>query len=160
MFTNPNLIYLDRFVFCSTPRLFICLRMRMSASHQYANVYVKPIFLCPGSIAGLPFDSARRFRPTLLLHTTYVHSCCTWRASCVAAFKNKKKKHFDFITNQKPDLRVVSVCRSTEFPKWKRLLWKPVRPSINFSSGFSRILAKETQKSFDTTQAYARLLSF
>jgi len=37
---NPNLIYYDRFVFCSIPRLFVCLRMRMSTSKQYANVYV------------------------------------------------------------------------------------------------------------------------
>ena len=26
----------------------------------------------------------------LLLHTTCVRSCCTWRASCVAAFNQKK----------------------------------------------------------------------
>ena len=77
-------------MFCSIPRLFVCLRMRMSASQQYANVYVKSIFICPGSIAGVPFDSARRFRPTLLLHTTCVRSCCTWRANCVAAFQKKK----------------------------------------------------------------------
>ena len=40
MFTNPNLIYYDGFVFCSIPRLFVRLRMRMSTSKQYANVYV------------------------------------------------------------------------------------------------------------------------
>ena len=93
MFTNPNLIYFDRFVFYSIPRLFVCLslRLRISSSQQYANVYVKSIFICPGSIAGVPFDSARRFRPTLLLHTTCVRSCCTWRASCVAAFTKKRK---------------------------------------------------------------------
>jgi len=91
MCTNQNLIYLNRFVFGSIPRLFVCLRMRMSSSQQYANVYVKSIFLYPGSIAGVPFDSARRFRPTLLLHTTYVRSWCTLRASCVAAFNKKQK---------------------------------------------------------------------
>jgi len=32
------------------------------------------------------FDLVRRFWATLLLHTTCVRSCCTWRASCVAAF--------------------------------------------------------------------------
>ena len=30
--------------------------------------------------------SARRFRASLLLHTTCVRSCCTWRASCVCCF--------------------------------------------------------------------------
>jgi len=89
MFTNPNLIYFDRFVFCSIPRFFVCLRMRMSSSQQYANVYVKSKFICPGSIARVPFDSTRRFRPTFLLHTTCVRSCCTWCDSCVAAFKKK-----------------------------------------------------------------------
>ena len=65
MLTNPNLIYLDRFVFFSTPRLFVCLRMHMSSSQQYANVYVKsysyvrgPLRECrsiqPGG-SGLPY---------------------------------------------------------------------------------------------------------
>ena len=40
MYTNPNWIYYDWFVFYSIPRLFVCLRMRMSTSKQYANVYV------------------------------------------------------------------------------------------------------------------------
>ena len=52
---------------------FVC----MSAS-AYANVYFKiicecirpKIFIGPRSIAGVPFDSARRFRATLLLHIT------------------------------------------------------------------------------------------
>ena len=71
MFVNPNLIYYDVSVFCSLPHLFVCLRMRMSSSQQYANVYVKSIFnksvfTYPGSIAGVLFDSARRFRATLL----------------------------------------------------------------------------------------------
>jgi len=39
------------FVFCSIPRLFVCLRMRLSTCKQYANVYVKSIFIdlecCP-----------------------------------------------------------------------------------------------------------------
>ena len=35
---------------------------------------------------------ARCFRATLLLHTTCVRSCCTWRASCVAAKYPKIKK--------------------------------------------------------------------
>ena len=34
---------------------------------------------------------ARRFRATLLLHTTCVHSWCTWRTNCVAAYKNKSR---------------------------------------------------------------------
>jgi len=40
-------------VFCSIPRLFVCLRMRMSTSKQHANVFVKSIFIGPRSIAGV-----------------------------------------------------------------------------------------------------------
>ena len=58
MFTNPNLIYFDRFVFCSIPRLFVCLRMRMSSSQQYANVYVTSIFYVRG-----PLRECRSIRP-------------------------------------------------------------------------------------------------
>jgi len=32
---------------------------------------------CLGSIAGVPFDSAGRFRATLLLRTTCMRLCCT-----------------------------------------------------------------------------------
>jgi len=58
MFANLNLIYFDAFVFHSVPRLFECLRMRMSTSKQYANVYVKSIFMSPRSIAGVPSSQA------------------------------------------------------------------------------------------------------
>ena len=34
---------------------------------------------------------ARRFQATLILHTTCVRSCRTWRASCVAAYLKKKQ---------------------------------------------------------------------
>jgi len=40
---------------------------------------------------------ARRFRATLFLHTTYVHSCCTWRASCVDSKPKKQKKSYMYI---------------------------------------------------------------
>ena len=111
MFTNPNLIYYDAFVFCSTARLFVCLRMRMSSSQQYANVYVKSIFMCPRSTAGVPFDSARRFRASLLLLTTCMRLCCNWVASCVAVQQtknqkkpwqvNKTKQHYSLINTLK-----------------------------------------------------------
>ena len=68
MFVNPNLIYSDAIVFCSFPRLFVCLRMRMSSSQQYANVHVKSIFKYPGPLrecrliwsgaSGLPYYCA------------------------------------------------------------------------------------------------------
>jgi len=82
-----NLIWL--FVFCLIPRLFVCLRTRMSTSKQYVNVYVKSIFICPGSIAGVPLRQA-----TLAFLITAYHLCafltqCTWRASCVAIYKKK-----------------------------------------------------------------------
>jgi len=55
---NPKLIYYDAFVFCFIPRLFVCLRMRMSTSKQHVNVYVKSIFIGPRSIAGVPLSQA------------------------------------------------------------------------------------------------------
>jgi len=45
----------------------------------------------PRSIAGVTFDSAGRFRTSPLLHTTCMHSCCNWVASCVAAYQTKTK---------------------------------------------------------------------
>jgi len=47
------------------------------------------MFMCPRSIAGEPFDFVRRFRASLLLHTTCVRSWCNWSASCVAAKQQK-----------------------------------------------------------------------
>jgi len=58
MFANPHLIYYDAFVFCSIPRLFVCLCMGIFTSKQYANVYVKSIFVGPRSIAGVPSSQA------------------------------------------------------------------------------------------------------
>jgi len=88
----------------------------MSSSQQYANVYVKSIFLYPESIAGVPFDSARQFRPTLLLHTTCVRSCCTWRASCVAAF-NKNKNEILLHPTRKTYYRMNEISRKFPEPK-------------------------------------------
>jgi len=89
MFTNPNLIYHDAFEFCSIPRLFVCLHLRMSSSQQYANVYVKSIFVCPGSIAGVLFDSVRRFRASLLLRTTL---CISVVIGLLAVWRHNKPK--------------------------------------------------------------------
>jgi len=50
--------------------------------------------MCPGSITGVPFDSVRRFRATLLLRTNCMPHCCNWVASRVAAYLR---------TNQKPN---------------------------------------------------------
>jgi len=58
----------------------------------YANVYFKTTSMCPRSIAGVPFDSVRRFRASLLLHTTFMHLCCNWVASWVAAQQTKNQK--------------------------------------------------------------------
>ena len=90
---NPNLISYDTFVFCSIPRLFVCVRMRISSS-QYANIYVESesIFIYLGSIAGVPFDSVRRFRASLLLYTTCVHLYCNRVATCVAVQQTKNQK--------------------------------------------------------------------
>jgi len=48
-------------------------------------------FMCARSIAGALFDSARRFRASLLLQTTCVRSCCHWCTNCVAAKHPKTK---------------------------------------------------------------------
>jgi len=49
----------------------------------------------PRSIAGVRFDSVRRFRATLLLRTTCMRPWCDWVANCVAASqtKHQKKSH-------------------------------------------------------------------
>ena len=66
-------IYCGGCVFCPIPLLFVCLSMRISSETR--------------SIAGMPFDSAGRFRATLLLRTTCMRSCCNRIASCVAALE-------------------------------------------------------------------------
>ena len=47
--------------------------------------------MCPRSIAGVPSSQALASY-IILLHTTCVRSCCTWRASGVAAKHQKTKK--------------------------------------------------------------------
>ena len=67
-----------------------------------ANFYFKTRFMCPRSIAGVAFDFVRRFRASLLLHTTCMYLCCNWVASCVAVLQTKNQKpmpesrEFDF----------------------------------------------------------------
>jgi len=82
-----NLLRLICVLFYSS---FVC----MSA---YANVYFKTIceckrqkiFMCLRSIAGVPFDSDRRFRATLLLRTTCMRLWGNWVASCVLVLQTK-----------------------------------------------------------------------
>jgi len=69
---NPDLIYYDTLVICSIPRLFVCVRMRMSTSIQYANVYVKSMFIGPRSIAGVSLSQAA---PAYLIT---VHHLCAF----------------------------------------------------------------------------------
>ena len=54
-----------------------------------ANVYFKTTFKCPRSIAGVPFNSVRRFGATLLLRTTCMRLWGNWVASCVSALQTK-----------------------------------------------------------------------
>jgi len=73
---TDTLIHLNSYcvcVFCSILRLCI----PAFAYHQ-VSLHLKPI-------AGVPFDSVRRFRATLLLHTTCMRFWGNWVASCVAA---------------------------------------------------------------------------
>jgi len=51
----------------------------------YKYIHFKTTFMCPRSFAGVPFDSVRRFRAALLLHTTCMHLCSNWVADFVAA---------------------------------------------------------------------------
>jgi len=63
---------------------------------------------------------AGRFWASLLLHPTCVHSCCNWRASCVAAKhkqKNKKPKPrstagvpFDSVRRFWASLLLYTIC--------------------------------------------------
>ena len=59
------------FEFCFIPLLFVYVRLCLTSN--------------PRSIGEVPFDSVGGFRVTLLLRTTCIRSCRTWRASCVAA---------------------------------------------------------------------------
>ena len=76
-------------MFCSISRLFVCLRMRMSTSKQYANVYVKSIFIGPRSIAGVPLNQAA---PAYLITA---HHLCAFLLYLVRqlcdGFQKKKK---------------------------------------------------------------------
>ena len=58
------------FVYCVL--FFVCVYLRLRISSH------------PKSIAGVQFDSVRRFRATLLLRTTCMRLCCNGGASCVA----------------------------------------------------------------------------
>ena len=59
-------------MFCFVPRLFLCLRMRMSTSKQYANIYVKSKFIGLRSIAGVPLNQTA---PAYLLTA---HNLCAF----------------------------------------------------------------------------------
>ena len=62
-----------------------------------ANVYFKTIcecirwsiFICPRSIAGVPFDSVRRFRATLLLCTSCMRFWGNWVVACSTGISSK-----------------------------------------------------------------------
>ena len=68
MCANPNLIYYDRFVFCSIPRLFVCICV-CEFLRQYNIARV------PSSRATFGFPQYCAF--------TYVRFGCTQHASCV-----------------------------------------------------------------------------
>jgi len=64
--------------------IFSCLRARSephnNQSNSSINIQIHPFkttFMCPRSIAGMPFNSVRRFLASLLLHTTCDRSWCT-----------------------------------------------------------------------------------
>ena len=59
---------------------FVCVYLRLRISSH------------PRPIAGVPFDSVRRFRATLLLHTTCMRLWGNWVRSCVVASQTKNQK--------------------------------------------------------------------
>ena len=73
---------------------FMCVWSYSSFVYEsaYANVCFKTTSMYPRSVAGVPFDSVRRFRASLLLYTTFMHLYCNWVASCVAAQQIKNQK--------------------------------------------------------------------
>jgi len=76
--------------------LMIIITISKSTTHIHKH-HFKTTFMCPRSMAGVPFDSVRRNRAISLLHTTCMRSCCNWRASCVAAQQTKNQKPFSFL---------------------------------------------------------------
>jgi len=92
MFSKSNFIYCDWFAFCSIPRLFVYLRMRMSTGKQYANVYVNQYSYVRGQLRecrSIIWSGASRLpyycAPCMRL-------CCNWVASCVAALHTTNQK--------------------------------------------------------------------
>jgi len=65
--------------------------------------------MCPRSIAGVLFDSVRRFRATLLLRTTCMCLYCDGVASCVAAWQTKNQKTYELVK--------ISLIMSAGFPR-------------------------------------------
>jgi len=56
--------------------------VRLASGFFFGTVSVLIPIRQPKSIAGVSFDSARRFRATLLLRTTCMRLCCNGVASC------------------------------------------------------------------------------
>jgi len=66
------------FLVCLYVCVHECLLQNNMRMHMSINIH-------RSDIAGVPFDSVRRFRATLLLRTTCMRVYCNWFASCVAA---------------------------------------------------------------------------
>ena len=89
---------------CTLSQLSLCTHNPDHSLYNYFSISVRffspngPSILLPARFtkwSGLvPVPS---LRPALLLHITCVRFCCTWRASCVAAFPKKQKNMGDKI---------------------------------------------------------------
>jgi len=109
---------------------FVC----MSA---YANVYFKTIcecirqkiFMCPRSIAAVPFDSVRRFRATLLLRTTV---CVTEVIELLAVWRYYKPKTKTLPSRVHNSLTVEWALQSENpnTPPWQAFKMTLVVPSF------------------------------
>ena len=93
------------------------IQYKISYPQSTSNIQIhslQPTFLCLRSITGVPFDSVRRFRASLLLRTTCMHLCPNWVASCVSAWQTK---------NQKPLEESRRHRKKRDGPRWQRRWW-------------------------------------
>jgi len=60
--------------------------------YQHTHTLLQTVFMCPRSIAGVPFDSFASLRTTLLLRSTCMRFCCNWSSDQVGSSKPKKER--------------------------------------------------------------------
>jgi len=100
---------------------------------------------CPTSIAGVLFDSVRRFRATLLLRTTCIRLWGNWVASCVVALQTKNQKNLGLSFKQ--DTCVGSPQSLLRELKWlTQEFWRA--PTWNWSRSSPSVTRKISKITF------------